>query len=606
MGALVALASCNNGKADPPDATGSSTGGVDDNGLDSGPPMLADDHPVVCEPGEVRCNGGDNLERCDGTGLEWVLEPCAENTQCTVCNPDSGVTCVEDQCLGPCEAASMVPSSAGCLFIANRQIHQQETFPDGLIVANPDEENTATVNVFQIAQGDDEEVLLETVTLEPNDDYVVDMTNEFVAGNQSLLRSGGMYRITSDFPIIASQHAPRENNSGNESSLLLPDSVLGQTYVVVSYSPHYEQHQGKGYPSYFEVIALEKDTEVEWTPPVPTYGTGPIDDVAAGETGKQANLNRYDTLRITADEDPMVPEDDRDLSGTVITSNKPIWVVGGSRCSRIPVREFPARGFCDPLQEVLIPVKHWGTDYIAAAPPKRENENHYWRVYAGGKDTTTFTTDPQVLTEENCTAPATFADGACTLPQRGAWIEIEVPNATSFIVEGQTDEDRLMVVGYLQSRRATANCSPEQFAMYPEICDAGGELWETATEIGDSAMYQLVPTAQFLQRYVFRTAEGFDSDYVQVVRAVGGQSVFLDGNGLQGWRQINFDYEFVNVLLDEPGTHTIESASTFGIVQIGYSDPSQGSAEGCAAVSGQCSSSYAYPGGMKSEQIFIP
>ena len=569
--------------------------------------MLADDHEPICEPGAVRCAGGDSLETCDGSGLGWNPEACPQNTQCVPCNPDEQ-TCVQDQCLGPCEAASMVPSSAGCLFIANRQIHQQETFPDGLIVANPDEENTATVNIFQIAKGDDEEVLLETVTLEPNDDYVVDMTNEFVAGNQSLLRSGGMYRIASDFPVIASQHAPRENNSGNESSLLLPDSVLGRTYVVVSYSPHYEQHQGKGYPSYFEVIALEQGTEVEWTPPVPTFGTGPIESVEAGATGVQGNLNRYDTLRVTADEDPMVAEDDRDLSGTVITSNHPIWVVGGSRCSRIPAREFPERGFCDPLQEVLIPVQHWGARYVSAAPPDRENENHYWRVYAGGKDTTTFTTDPQVLTEENCAAPATFADGWCTLPKRGAWIEIEVANQESFVVEGQDqDADRLMVVGYLQSKWGPVNCTREEFAEYPEICDEGGEPLATSTTIGDSAMYQLVPTAQFLGRYVFRTAEGFKSDYVQVVRETGSDdTVFLDGNGISGWEAVNDEYEYVNVLLDEPGTHVIESSSAFGIVQIGYSDPSQSTEEGCAAVSGQCASSYAYPGGMKSERIFIP
>ena len=577
--------------------TGGATAAIDTGS--EGEVMLAEDVPVICEPGAKRC-AGDFIETCAGTGLEWEGEPCESNTTCEPCD-DNDFGCTEARCIGPCEAAQKNPSSAGCEFIANRQIHQREEFPDGLVVANPDEENTATVEFIQIDKGTDDEVVLDTVTLEPGDDFAWDMTNEFVAGNQSLLRSGGMYRIRSDYPIIAYQHAPRQNHVGNDSSLLLPDTVLGTLYVATTYSPHgapgvpgYGQADGKGYPTYFEVISLQKDTWVEWTAPVPTHGDhevgsqGSIPIGEAGVTTRKEDLNRYDTLRITASNlDESIAPDDRDLSGTVIRSNNPIWVVAGSRCSRVPVREFPPQGFCDPLQEVMIPVSRWGTEYVAAHPPLRgqtsnpdDGERHYWRIYGGRDGGTTFTTEPQVLDETSCAPPAIFEDGWCTLPERGSWIEVSVPFGDSFVVRGEAYNDTLMVVGYLQSRKkSNYNCSDEQADLWPEHCDAGGELVAESTTKGDPAMYQMVPTAQFLERYVFRTADGFDEDYVQVIRPQGSGNVFIDTGdqsvAINVWESVGA-YEFANFDLTEleggdlARTFTIESNDPFGIVQVGY------------------------------------
>lgn len=621
-GFLMATAmSCADDEANADDDDGSVTGDDGTIDPDTAPPVLTADFEPICEPGTVRCAGGDFLEVCAGTGLEWESEACPNNTECVICGPEDG--CTEDRCLGPCEAMSLVPSSAGCSFIANRQIHQQEDTPDGIIVANPDEEQTATVSLFQIEEAGNVEALVEEITLVPGGDYAWDIANEFVSGNSTLLRSGGMFRIRSDYPIIAYQHAPKQNFTGNDSSLLLPDDVLGTVYVVTSYAPHFEQKDNKGFPSYFEVIALEKNTTVEWWPPVPTAAQGvSVDGVAAGGKGTQEKLNRYDTLRIAADnDDDRFPEDARDLSGTVIRSDKPIWVVGGSRCSRVPVRDFPARGSCDPLQEVLLPVSHWGAEYVAAAPPDRGDEEHHWRIYGGVDGPTTFTTVPQVLTADNCPPPASFEDGFCTLPQRGAWIEITVPNGESFVVRGQDQaSDVLMAVGYLQSRRVR-NCTSLDLigegedAVYPPECPQaeppgdGAEPEESSTPLGDPAMYQAVPTAQFLSRYVFRTAIGFEFDFVQVIRPIDGPSVFLNEVGIQEWTVVDDEFEYANVLVDEEmDTHTIQSSGAFGIVQFGYTDNSVSNPDGCLAeMDGfRCASSYAHPGGMKAEVIIIP
>lgn len=576
----------------PDDGIDVSDGAEDDDGV------LAVDFEPICEPGAVRCAGGDGLETCAPTGAEWVFDPCGDNRTCEACNPGDNCTEGVDRCVGLCEAMSLVPSSAGCEFIANRQLHLLEDVPDAVIIANPDEDATATVELFQIDEGTNVEALIDTVTLGPSDDYTLQMSNDFVAGDTTFLRSGGMFRIRSDFPIVAYQHSPFQNHVGNDSSMLLPDDVLGTLYVVPSYNPEPRGDQLLGVPSYFEVISLTKDNWVNWTPPVPTFRAVGIDDILAGELGVKEDLNRYDTLRIAAsNEFDEILAGDRDLSGTVVRSKDPIWVAAGAKCASIPARVAPDTGSCDPISEVLIPVQHWGTEYVAMHPPLRENENHFWRVYSGG-DGVTFTTEPSVLTEENCADPAVFADGWCTLPKLGSWIEIEVAHGESFVVRGETaPNDAIMLVGYLQSRRLQ------------------GDKSETSTALGDSAMYQTTPSEQWLKRYVFRTAQGYQrpdpedtnrGDFVQIVRPVGGPSVFVDDIGVQNWEPAgDFMFEFATVLIDT-GAHTATSSGVFGVSLFGYSDNDIVDPENCLADDGTCASSYAYPGGMQSIEIFIP
>ncbi|MEM6989411.1 MAG: IgGFc-binding protein [Myxococcota bacterium] len=582
------------GSGEQTGATGGDTAAVVDDG------NLTNVVDPVCTPGEIRCAGSAGIEVCAGTGLAWLFEPCRENATCHVC-PEEG-SCSEDRCIGPCDGI-VDPSSEGCEFIANRQLRAFPEVPDAVVVANASPDLTATVDFFQIADGDNEEVLVQSVSLAPGEEHTELLDSPVIPGATTLLRSGGMMRIRSDAPITAYQHSPYKNHVGNDSSLLLPDSVLGRLYVVPSYSPHAAQHEGLGLPTYFEVVSLEKDTWIEWTSPVATAGQGAqVEAAAAGQTVRHTALGRYDRVRVAADNDDAVPGVDRDISGTVIRASDPIWVVGASRCSRVPARAEPVGGFCDPMQEVLIPVEYWGRRYVAMHPPLRDDEHHYWRVYAG-RDGATFTTEPQVLTAENCAPPAVFEDGTCTLPTLGSWIEIEVPNGQSFVVEGEVDiDDALMVVGYLQSKQ------------HP------GEPDETATTIGDPAMYQTIPTEQYLKRYVFRTAEGYDppvdaegeplpigtraGNYVQIVRPLEGATVFLDGEGVNGWESVG-EFEFATVRILS-GAHTVESNDFVGVSVFGFSNAEVEDREGCLEEEGRCASSYAYPGGMRLEFLVPP
>jgi hypothetical protein len=536
--------------------------------------------PPICTPGEVQCDGENALEVCDATGLQWDSTPCLPNQSCRPCND---ATCSENvHCVGPCESDAVLPSSAGCSFISNRTVHlvdrlstladipEEDWEVDGLVIANPDPSLTATVQVFEVPEGTAIEMPMgDPFTLAPFEWRTLDLDSSFVMGTFTQFRTGGMLRVSSDSPIIAYQHAPWRAFVGNDSSMLLPESALGSTYVIASYPPHYEQYQGAGEPTYFEIIAVQDDTQVRWHAQfAPTSGNGvPIDEVPEGEWSEEVTMNRFDTLRVTASYN--FYEDDphrRDISGSVVEATKPIWVVGASRCSAVPASTDFVAG-CDPLQELMIPLEFWGNEYVAPHPPLRPSDRHHWRIY-GAEEGIEVTTNPD-----------SALPGGYVFDSRGDFVDVIVENGESFKINA---DGPVLPVGYLESRDQTLE-----------------------TPLGDPAMYQLVPVDQFLKRYVFVTGIDYDAHYVEVIREIGGPDVILD-DGMT----VTFDsepvggYEFAVVNIGA-GDHRIESTGPFGILQFGWAN---GEHDACTPFSamGTCQSSYAYPGGMKSEVIYIP
>jgi hypothetical protein len=302
-------------------------------------------------------------------------------------------------------------------------------------------------------------------------------------------------------------------------------------------------------------------------------------------------MNRFDTMRIAAsDNDTESTLMERDVSGTVVHADKPIWVVGATRCSAAPVPPLFRGATCDPVQELLFPLQHWGTTYVAAAPPPRAEEWVHWRIYAGDADVTV-TSEPSLDV-----FPYTFS-------ARGEFIDVSVPPHTHFLLEGNGP---FMPVMHLQSHR--------------------GEIWTDETKTvseefpgglvgGDTSMAQMVPVEQFLDRYVFITGVGYLLNWVVVIREVGNADVLVDGDVVDDFVEIGgFEVAhvaLVNVREDDTDAHLAESEDPFGIIQVGYSTnipQGEPGADGCInpGDGGFCNSSYAYPGGMKTEVINIP
>jgi hypothetical protein len=502
------------------------------------------------------------------------------------CDPEEDQECTGARCVGPCNTAAEIPASAGCSFYSTGMLISANTSranvaePDALVLANPNESGKATVNVMLAPVGSNKEELVGApITLEPGETSVVvyeeSLTDFLGAATISEFQSGGVYHVVSDLPIIAYLHTPLESSGTNESSLLLPESALARNYVVYNYTPYAQ-------PGYFVVIAIENQTTVRWRPRTETAGDYlPLPFVEAGKQG-QFKLNRFDTMRIAASAKLGTPECRQDLSGTIVQSDKPIMVVSavvgvrvpycnsaGCTADPKPLQPIPIEG-CTPedgpyeqsfaccnstdhIQEVNIPLDYWGKTYVGAHSPVRADEPHYWRLFAGADDTTITVTPAQPNTP-------------IQLAKRGDWVELQLPNGVSVVFEG----DKPFM--------------PVQFTARRDV----------AGHMGDAAMTQSIPVEQWLNRYAFVTGLDYTQHYVQIIRLAGAAPVLLDGVPVEDYQAIG-KYEVADVLVEQ-GSHVVTSNNPFGIEQFGYRGGGPNSS----------TSAYAYPGGLKTEPIFVP
>jgi hypothetical protein len=585
---LAGLAAC----ADPPSADDSNSNGSESaSGDGDGDGDTGDESPVIiCEPGETKCLDPATLEVCHPTGLSWEPTPCAAKEQCegnfTDPEGNQGAACV-----GPCDRLSDSPSSEGCSFYTTSMYQALQPPPepeDGIVVGNPSETDDAMVELRWVPEGSNlEEIYEGPILIGPGKSYVFHLDPALTIykadlEKTSLFRSGSVYHVVSDVPVVAYLHAPLEGHNTNGSTLLLPENVLANDYVVYGHGAWLP-------PNYFIVIAMHNQTTVTWRPTFQTAGDSlPLPFLNVGETGSQL-MNRFDNMRIDTstmgtEAEPIPPFCERDLSGTIIEADKPIWVVSAMLAARLPWcgtagnqgdptagcvtimdNDNCARG-SDFAMEQNLPLDYWGREYVGPHSPLRGIEQHHWRIYAGEDDVTVTVTPAQPGT------PFEFTE-------RGQWADLVVPNGTHLEFDG---DGVFMPVQYVTGHYDTVPPNPDVM---------GGE----SQGIGSPAMVQMVPTAQFLDRYVIVTGINYEEHYVQSIRPVGGAEVLLDGVAIATWDTVG-EWEIATTLIEQ-GEHELSSAESFGIVQYGYSPYIDGY---------YSSSGYAYMGGMKAEVIYIP
>ena len=159
-------------------------------------------------------------------------------------------------------------------------------------------------------------------------------------------------RITANKPIsvygygwillLGKQHV-------GEGFLGLPVDVLGKEYIVPTYSP-----VGS---SVVQVVAQEDNTQVSFMLRLPRGGRVHYGDryFSSGEL-INTTLNDLEVFQV---------QGDSDLSGTVVTSSKPVAVFSGDDCTLVPANTFP----CNHLVEQIPPVSVWGKEFITNPTP---------------------------------------------------------------------------------------------------------------------------------------------------------------------------------------------------------------------------------------------
>ncbi|WP_346017040.1 IgGFc-binding protein [Pseudenhygromyxa sp. WMMC2535] len=472
-----------------------------------------------CQPGSSVCADASSVQTCldDGSAYGDPV-PCEDTEECSA-----------GACVPQCELIQANPSSIGCSFFANRMDNYSATENDSLVVGNISSDTAVTAQLYFVPNNSSaEQAQGSAVEIAPEGTYTFTLTNAQIESTTTV-RQGGVYRLETNLPVVAYQHSPIGSVYTNDASMLLPEHALTGNYVVSSYPATIGS-----YPSYFTAIAIADGTTVDFTVPEATAGGGGVSALAAGES-TQVMLDRYDTLNVVVSQ-----QTGGDLSGTVISSDQPLWLVGATECANVP--NSATALYCDHMEEAILPLEYWGQEYVGPHAPYRSgNEDFHWRVYSG-EDGVTITTDP-------------VQTGFPVQLDKGEYYQFSTDE--SFVVTG---DGPFMPVQYLEGTTGGAND-------------------------GDPSMYQMVPTAQFLDTYAFVTGEDYPTHWAQIIRPAGGSDVSIDGTVVGGYYTVG-SYEVADVSISE-GSHFATSDQPFGIISVGYSP----------------ATSYAYPGGLKLEVI---
>ena len=464
---------------------------------------------AACSPGTTRCRDATTVETCNVTGTAWEgAMTCGARD---VCAEGRG-------CISQCEAAAADPSTVGCSFFAVDMATHEEELPDAVVVLNPSASSPASVKIYS-SPGGVETLLADGIEIAPLGSYTFSIPNTptDVIDSVSLLRKGGAFRIASDIPVQAIQHAqlgaPLASPDG---ACLIPESALGRDYVVASY-----QALSAQFPSYFDVIATVDATQVTVTAGAPTTAGNGVPAMTAGES-RTFVMNRYDTLRAVSSSD---------VSGTRITASAPVSVFGASTCAQIPVGSTA----CDALSEQMAPTQTWGKTYVLAHHPQRSaTEPYHFRIFAADDDTV-ITATPAVAG-----LPATLA--------KNGFVDIVAPAANnravgSFVL---TSSKRFAVTHYMTG--ATA---------------AGG-----SNSQGDPLMTTVIPVEQYVNRTLAFLPETFPTSYIQIIRSTK-EPVTIDGSEVPSASFYDVGAYSVADVSVASGLHVVESSAPIGVSTFG-------------------------------------
>lgn len=472
-------------------------------------------------------------------------------------------------------------------------------FEFAIAAANPtDSPSTVTVTKGnqQLAQFDIPSGGLQTIPLPwVNELKQVDSAGDG-SGIVSSLVPQGAFKVTSSVPITLYQFNPLEFELNppppdcpilgdgcysytNDASLLLPTTALRTDYFVLS-APvlHLDTGGGFGFsqwvnlPGFTTITATADGTTVTVNS---TAYTKAGNGVQALSPGGQATfqMNEGDVLQLIAADPPdqETPQPGKpcvdtpslviacptgpqyDLTGSRVTSNKPISVLGGHDCTFMPYSNYA----CDHLEESMFPVETLGQDLIVTAPQAvagidsnpGQPDNMFVRVLSAA-DANDITFDPPVH------APVTL--------NAGQWVEVG-PVSQDFRVLGK---NKIFVAQYM----------------------VGEDFTGVSAGAGDPALSVAIPKEQYRVSYTFLAPATYTHNFVNVV-AEPGSNVIIDGTAIPDglFTPIGASGFSVARYKIPGGTHSMSADKNFGIVVYGYGSYT----------------SYMYPGGLNLETVVI-
>jgi hypothetical protein len=367
------------------------------------------------------------------------------------------------------------------------------------------------------------------------------------------------FRISTDVPVVAYQINPYGGGSVavTGASLLLPTSVWDDSYVAVNISA-----QDIAPPS-MNIIAMENDTTVTLTPIANVVGGGGI---PAGQAGQPL------AFTLAAGQYAQITQS-AELTGSVLTADKPIGHLAGQPCMRAP----HGVAYCDHGEQMIPPVNALGSEYVGVMHRPRAGEPGIWRMI-GAVDGT------QLSWNVDVGGPATL--------QLGQIVEFITP--TPFVVSSQDEDHPFLLFNYMSG------------SQWNQLSNTTGH--------GDPDAVLSISTEQYMNRYVFFADPTYPEGNLVIVRKrTGGvfHDVELDCAGVVGGWQAVGDYEwtrvdlitgnFQNVGNCSSGRREMWSDGLFGLWNWGWGTP--------LTSTFTSNVSYGYPAGLRVEpinQVILP
>jgi hypothetical protein len=533
-----------------------------------------------CFPGQRKCLDDQTVVECreDGSGYD-VYQVCEQASH----------VCTGQFCEAMCERNVKFNSYIGCDYFATdldnafvpgggRGYYDAQGAQFAIAVANPpDSPLAATVAIDQFEGGIVEPVLYDSLgiplpsePLQPGELRVYRLPRRDINGT---VQASLAYRVSSSVPIIAYQFNPLENEDvfSNDASLLLPASLLGQEYFVMTREQTFDSLR-----SYFTIVAvMDGETSVSvtmtsHTQPGKIYEGSPdekpIPSMAPGET-RVFKLKQFDVLQLQTDRPGADP------TGSRIVADKRVAVFGGSEAANAPntarcvdintttglgVCEWDGRTQCrtltdcvnagfntccaDHLEQQLFPLKTWGSRFVATKSWDRGKETDIWRIMAGEDGTRVVLVPPQP---------------GLSIPvlNRGQHFEFESRGNFEIIA---SDDKPLMVGQFLAAQDAPA----------PNV---GGVGSADDAGIGDPAFMLQIPVEQYRNDFVILVPAEYAESYLNVTTETGA-SVEIDGVPVdpEAFTVIGSGQYSVYRQPLEPGAHTIRSTEPAGVIVYGW------------------------------------
>jgi len=531
---------------------------------------------MFCYPGDKKCEGNVAM-RCSIEGTAWEMFQD--------CN-DGGLTCYMGACLSPCAGDIKQNTNAGCEFYAVDLDNYESMDNDAqnaqyaIIASNTSKDGEATVTVTR-PDGTVDEAIIPAMSLHkfelPSNWSVNDTMKGFNA-----------FKVSSSRPVVVYQFNPLSNVVevfSNDASVLLPAPSQGKEYYVMTYGFGGKPQTEATPASYFTVVGLSSvPTEVTFTVTASTLAGGDIPALGVGNSHK-VELQQGEVLNVNSS------SPGGDLTGTHITANAPVAVFGGHEC---PFTSDLC--CCDHLEQQMIPVNTWGTQYVISKSWERWQEKDYVRILAS-QDGTSVTVNPAVggaIPVLNAGEYYTFQTNVNLDIKANKPILVAQVLASSYEILGKPN-----VLDCFSNADCPSPFTCDTWSMFCSgtSCNSSSQCMSGTTceidpfmgggncaPIGDPAFILAVSAQQFMESYVFLIPDAYLEDYVNVIAPLDANTVVLDNNQINPSSFVpvgssGFGVYRTNVM---DGVHTIWSDKKIGIVVYGYDNDV----------------SYGYPGGM--------